>query len=144
MNRADSAAESMAAGKVNCAQAVLTAFCEELGLDRNLALKMAQGFGGGMGRSGETCGAVTGAYMVLGLRYSRDNSPESKEKMYQIIKDFAQKFKQKNRSILCKQLLGYDVSKQEELAIIKDKGLFAKLCPDFVRSSVEILEKESY
>jgi C_GCAxxG_C_C family probable redox protein len=143
MSRADSAAESMAAGKVNCAQAVLTGFCEELGLDCNLALKMAQGFGGGMGRSGETCGAVTGAYMVLGLKYSRGNSPESKEKMYQIIKDFAQKFKQKNGSILCRGLLGYDVSKPEELAIIKDKSLFAKLCPSFVRSSVEILEKES-
>ena len=53
--------------RINCAQTVITTFCEELGLDRAIALQVANGFGGGMGRTGRTCGAVTGAYMVLGL-----------------------------------------------------------------------------
>jgi C_GCAxxG_C_C family probable redox protein len=141
MSRADSAAELMKAGKGNCSQSVLTAFCEELGLDRDLALKVAKGFGGGMGCA-ETCGAVTGAYMVLGLRQTPDNSPESKEKIRGMMKDFREKFIRKNGSYTCKGLLGYDSSKPEELAIIKEKGLFASLCHKFVRDAVEILEKQ--
>ena len=54
---------------INCSQAVLSSFAEDFGVDKNMALKMAAGFGGGMGRTGHRCGAVTGAYMVLGLKY---------------------------------------------------------------------------
>ena len=67
MDKADKAYELLAKGNTNCAQAVLSSCCEELGLDKNLAMKIAQGFGGGMHHSGGACGAVTAAYMILGL-----------------------------------------------------------------------------
>ena len=65
MLRSENARLNMVESKMNCAQSVLTAFSDELGLDRNTALRLARGFGGGMGRTGKTCGAVTGAYMVI-------------------------------------------------------------------------------
>ncbi len=79
MDRAGDAYALMAARRMNCAQTVLSTYCENFGLERILALRLAQGFGGGMGHAGKTCGAVTGAYMVLGLaqKISSDSPRES-------------------------------------------------------------------
>ncbi len=142
MSRSDSAAEILAASKMNCAQSVLTSFCEELGLDRSLAIKVALGFGGGMGRAGKTCGAVTGAYMVIGLRQNinPENAPRIKEKIYLLMKEFNQKFIEKHGSVTCKDLLDCDLSTPEGQAYAKEKGLFTSVCPRFVHDSVEILE----
>ena len=87
MSRAGETAEIMAGSQMNCAQAVLSAFCGELGLDKTTALKVTLAFGAGMGRTGGTCGSVTGAYMVLGLRPYRElNTPtERKEKVYLLV-----------------------------------------------------------
>ena len=73
--------------RMNCAQSVLSVFCQEFKLDRNQALRIAMGFGGGMGRTGKTCGAVTGAYMVLGLsqRLNENNARESIERTYKLV-----------------------------------------------------------
>jgi C_GCAxxG_C_C family probable redox protein len=143
MSRADSAAGNIAAGKMNCSQSVLTAYCEELGLSRLLALKVALGFGGGMGRTGKTCGAVTGAYMVLGLRQNltSETPAQNKDKAYALVKDFNKRFTEKNGAVNCKDLLGCDLSTPEGAAYAKEKGLFANLCPRFVSSAVEILEE---
>jgi C_GCAxxG_C_C family probable redox protein len=143
MTRADSAAANVAGAKMNCSQSVLTAFCEELGMDITLARKVSLGFGGGMGRSGKTCGAVTGSYMVMGLK--QDLDPEKalqvKEKMYQLMKGFNQKFIEKHGSTDCKVLLGCDLSTPDGPAYAKEKGLFATICPKFVHDAVEILEQ---
>jgi C_GCAxxG_C_C family probable redox protein len=80
MTKAESAEATMESGKMNCAQSVINAFCEDLGLDRSLALRLALGFGGGMGHTGQTCGAVSAAYMVINLRQSIDpENPKLKE-----------------------------------------------------------------
>jgi C_GCAxxG_C_C family probable redox protein len=142
MSRSESAAALMAAKKVNCSQGVLTAFCEELGLDRNLALKLAMGFGGGMGRGGLTCGAVTGAYMVIGLKQAQATS-ETKEKVYRLVHDFSREFTRIHGSIECRKLLGYDLSQPEDYAQVQAKGLFTTVCPKMVAGSIEILEKMS-
>jgi C_GCAxxG_C_C family probable redox protein len=143
MNRIESAVENIAARKMNCAQSVLTAFSDELGLDRSLALKLTMGFGGGMGRTGRTCGAVTGAYMVLGLKYKyqADKPQENKDRVYQLIREFDEKFKQIHGSTLCRELLNCDVSTPEGSAAANEKGLFVSLCPKFVKTAVEIVEK---
>ncbi len=142
MSRADSAAENMTAEKMNCAQSVLTAYCRELGLDLSLALKVAVGFGGGMGRTGKTCGAVTGAYMVLGLKQNvtLENTIQIKNQVYQLVKDFNRKFIEKNGSLMCKDLLGCDLSTPEGQAYAKERGLTKTICARLVRDSVEILE----
>jgi|WetSurMetagenome_2_1015567.scaffolds.fasta_scaffold687410_1 C_GCAxxG_C_C family probable redox protein len=143
MNRADSAAENIAGKKLNCSQSVLNAFCPELGLDAKLARKIALGFGGGMGHTGKTCGAVTGACMVIGLKYG-DQKPENaqavKDKVYELVVELNRRFSLIHGSTECGKLLGYDLSTAEGLAAAREKGVFTTLCPQFVRDAVTILE----
>jgi C_GCAxxG_C_C family probable redox protein len=143
MNRSESAFEAMAARKMNCAQCVLTAFCEEIGLERTTAIKVAMGFGGRMGHTDQTCGAVTGAYMVLGLKQNLNSSSiqEIKDRTYTQITEFNREFIKRNGFKNCTELIGYNLSIPEQLAAAREKGVFTTKCPQFVKDSVEILEK---
>ena len=127
----------------NCSQSILASYCTEFGLNQSIALKLATGFGGGMGRLGKTCGAVSGALMVIGLKYGRDKIEDNtlKEKTYTIVQKFINKFIKLNKSISCNELLDCDISTLEGLNSAKEKNLFSTLCPDFVRTSAEIIEK---
>lgn len=126
----------------NCSQSVCTAFAEKMGVERDTALKMSAGFGGGMGAMGDTCGVVSGAFMALGLKYGpTEASPEAKAKMYAIIREFAQKFKDRNDSLECRGLLGLDFSVPEEAAKIKAEKITAQKCPKFIQDAAEILEE---
>ena len=140
MNKTDKALE-LFSNNFNCSQAVLTAFAPGLGLDETLALKLGTSFGGGA-RNGEMCGAVSGALMVLGLKYGHIDSSdnEQKSRAYSIAVEYTKRFKEANGSIVCRDLLGYDLSKPEELTCIKEKGLFGEVCPKMIKSAVEILE----
>ncbi len=142
MGRADDAYTIMATGRMNCAQTILSTYSERFGLDRNLALRLAQGFGGGMGHTGNTCGAVTGAYMVLGLAHkiSGGNPRENLEKTYGLMNEFNSKFRELHSSVICKELIGCDLSTPEGLAEARNKSVFTKVCSDFVRDSVKILD----
>jgi C_GCAxxG_C_C family probable redox protein len=142
MDRANDAYAFMAAGRMNCSQAILTVYCEQFGLERGLALRLAQGFGAGMGRTGRTCGAVTSAYMVLGLaqKMSPDNPRASIDRTYSLIQDFDREFKALHGSLICKELIGYDLSLPEDLAQARSKKVMTSVCPDFVRDAVKILE----
>ena len=126
----------------SCSQAVLAAFCEPLGLDRTTALKISQSFGGGMAHMGETCGAVTGALMVIGLKHGRTRADDdrAKEKTYELVQELVEKFRSEHGSIVCKELLGYDISKDEELKDAQEKQLFDELCPKLVQTSAKILK----
>jgi len=125
-----------------CSQAVLLAFCEELGMDRGTASKVASGFLGGMGRMGEVCGAVTGAFMVLGLETWTADFPsaEEKNKVIARIREFTETFKQRHGSILCKDLLGCVIGTAEGHKEATDKGLFVSVCRPVVQEAGEILE----
>jgi C_GCAxxG_C_C family probable redox protein len=129
----------MVESKMNCAQSVLTAFSDELGIDRATALKLARGFGGGMGRTGKTCGAVTGAYMVIGLSEPR-MAREGIEAVYLKIQEFDKRFVEFHASTCCTELLNGDLSTPEGLARARAEGLFTRVCPNLVRDAVEILE----
>ncbi|MCQ2241110.1 C-GCAxxG-C-C family protein [Treponema sp.] len=126
----------------NCSQGVFTAFATEHGMDEKTALRLATCFGGGA-RNGEMCGAVSGALMVLGLLYGHcdSNDLECKRKAYGISKDFMKRFKEKNGSVVCRELLGYDLSKDENMKVIQEKNLFRTFCPEMVRSAAEILDE---
>lgn len=106
MNHAELAAELFKQG-YNCSQAVLLAFGDLTGLDEKTASRLSSGFGGGMGRLREVCGAVSGAFMVLSLRYAEEGvaSHEGKSAMYARIQDFAARVKAQNGSYLCRELL---------------------------------------
>jgi len=127
----------------NCAQSVFGAFAPHYGLDVDKALKISSGFGGGMGRSGRTCGAVTGAYMVIGLKngmgISKDK--EAKDKTYQIINEFSNNFQKKYGSMMCKEILGCDITTPEGRAYFNQNELLEKKCFQCVKSAVEILEE---
>ncbi len=143
MNTAEQAFNRIKPGQLNCAQAVISIYSEALGLDRKLALAVTAGFGAGMGRMGEVCGAATGSFMVIGLHSSMKEADARKgiELSIKLVQDFARKFKSRNQSIKCRELTGYDLSDPEQRALAKGKGVFITLCPNFVRDAAEILEE---
>ena len=127
----------------NCSQAVLSAWREEFNLEKETALRAAAAFGAGMGRLGEVCGAVTGALIVIGLKHGRTRAEdkETKEKNYAMVRDFARRFRFRNGSLLCRELLGCDLTTAEGMEEAKRKGFFTERCPGFVRAASEILEE---
>ena len=142
MNKTEFAAECFNNG-FSCSQAVLAAFCEEYGLDKKLALKMACSFGGGMAHLGEACGAVTGAFMVLGLKYGQDNAEDkhSRAVNFLLVKEFATRFRKLNGSISCKELIEYDISDENQLIAARQTDVFQTKCAMYVRNAVDLLEK---
>ena len=91
----------------NCAQAVAVAFSDVTGMDKKEAARLAAPFGGGMGRMREVCGAVSGMYMVLGLLYGYDSSDadSKKKELYRQVQELAEKFREENGSIICREIL---------------------------------------
>ncbi|MCK5380619.1 MAG: C_GCAxxG_C_C family protein [Candidatus Latescibacteria bacterium] len=142
MNKVDCAVSCFKEG-FSCSQAVFSTYGPQLGLDRERALKIAGTFGGGMGRMGETCGAVTGAFMVLGLKYgnARVEDNPSKEKAYSLVREFADRFQSRNGTIVCRELLGCDTSTPEGRELAREKNLFATICPKLVQDAAEIIEQ---
>ena len=128
----------------NCAQSVLYAFKDQFNLDEDLLQGIGGGLGGGMGGMGLTCGAVLGAFILIGLKYGKRNRDDNqaKEKTYRKVREFSQIFKQKNKSITCNVLLGHDMADPEENVIIKEKGLFKTVCPQMIIDTVNLLDKE--
>ncbi len=127
----------------NCAQSVFSTFSEELGLDCETALKIAGAFGGGMCNQGKTCGAVTGALMVLGLKFPRldPKSDDQKEMIRNFGEDFMIDFEERNNDhTYCRDLLDCDLSTPEGLRFAKENDL-RKNCEKFVQDAVAILEE---
>lgn len=128
---------------LNCAQAVLSAYTEAYKIDNSIALSIATGFGGGMGRLQETCGAVTGAFMVLGVhnckKYS-DNA-DRKANTYSMIQEFDRKFKAIHGTSSCKSLLGVDLRTEEGQKILKEKNLHDIVCDKCISDAINIVEE---
>ena len=127
----------------SCSQAIMAAYAPTLGLDRDTALKIASGFGGGMGRMAETCGAVTGAFMVLGLKQGWVSGEEvaGREKTYETIREFARRFRQRHGTIVCRELLKCDISTPEGLQDARQRQLFTTVCHKVVADAAEVLEE---
>jgi C_GCAxxG_C_C family probable redox protein len=129
-----------------CSQAVLASFAQEYGLSEETALRIATGFGSGMGRLCEVCGALTGAFMVIGLKYGKFITDGSRygtdtETTYKLVADLAKKFKVQNGSIYCRDLIGHDLSNPEERAKVVQLGLFKTTCKKCILDCVELLEE---
>jgi len=124
-----------------CSQAILGTYGPPVGLPREQAMKLASGFAGGM-RLAQTCGAVTGAFMVLGLKLAGPDCDQrdGRNDVYAAIRDFAARFQQRNHSVVCKELLGCDISTPEGADRAKREGLFRTICPNLVQAAAEILE----
>ncbi len=142
MNRIENAVDCFNDGYV-CSQAILTAFGPEFGLDRETALRVAGMMGGGISKMGEMCGAVTGAIMVLGLKYGKvtEFDEEKKEKGYEAVAEFIRLFRERRKDVSCRGLLGHDISTPEGEKYLEDNLYFDKVCPDIVKDAAEVLEE---
>ncbi len=127
----------------NCAQAVFHAFAADLGMDPDAALKAACGFGGGMGRNGEVCGAVSGAVLAIGLRFGRGKGQdkEAAEASYRKVRELMDRFRREHGSFLCRRLIdGCDLATEEGLRFYNEKDLRGRVCRHFVHTSARVLE----
>lgn len=144
MNREEKAVELFKLG-YNCSQAVVGAYADAFGVDADLALKMSEGFGGGMGRMRLTCGAVSGMAFICGLKYSNAvaGDTDTRTKIYETVREMSKEFENKNGSIECATLLGLNAEKDsgarpEE----RTKEYYKKRpCVECVRDCAMIIEK---
>ncbi|MBE6824446.1 MAG: C_GCAxxG_C_C family protein [Ruminococcaceae bacterium] len=127
----------------NCAQAVFGAFADDLSLDFEFAMKLSSGFGGGMGRLREVCGAVSGMFMVLDMKhgYTSPTDVESKKKLYSHIQNLAKSFEKENGSIICKELLGLSEKKSDPTPQNRTQEYYKKRpCAELVEIAANIVD----
>ena len=126
----------------NCSQAVFSAFASSMGLTTETALKLSSPFGGGVARQGQICGALIGALMALGLQHG-NVTPQGKEHTYQISEELVRKFKDCHGAILCRDLLGYDISTPAGMQAASEKNVFNTICPTVVKGTAKLLSEIS-
>ena len=136
-------AVSLFKGGLNCSQSVLTAYSEEFGFDKGLASAISCGFGGGMGRLQETCGAVTGAFMALGIYNCKKytGNKDRKEKTYSMVKEFNKKFKTIHATTNCRLLLGADLNFPEGQKYVNEHNLHEIICEKCIKDAVQIVNE---
>lgn len=140
--RGDRAKELFESG-YNCAQAVLVAFSDITGLDEKTSAMISSGFGGGMGRMREVCGAVSGMFMAADMIFGYDDPKafEEKKHIYAVIQSLAQRFEEENGSIICKELLGLEKAEGTSVPEKRTTEYYKKRpCAELVKMAVEILE----
>jgi C_GCAxxG_C_C family probable redox protein len=140
--RVESAVKLFSEG-FNCAQAVFSTYAPLFGVEERCALRVSTGFGAGMGRLQEVCGAATGAFMVIGCKHGMTSSSDTdeKEKAYGLIKEFEKRFCHLYGSISCRQLLGCDLNTEEGKRIFKEKNLTKVKCTEYVRDASRLVEQ---
>jgi len=127
----------------NCAQSVLKAFAKELNIEEIQAMQMASGFGAGMGRLQKTCGAVTGAFMVIGLSNSLAIQLDEvrRDKTTQMIQQFEKRFIGAHSNTDCQHLINCDLNTEEGQNKFQEQQLGEFVCQNCIFSSVRILEE---
>jgi C_GCAxxG_C_C family probable redox protein len=142
MTKSEDALASFRSG-FTCSSAVFSTFSAELGLDPEAAKKISCGFGAGISKTGNICGAVSGAIMVIGLKYgkTKEGDDAATEKTRALVRKFMQEFTERHDSVNCTELLGYNLSKPEEYEKARDSKLFVTKCPELVGDAAAILEK---
>ena len=140
MSPADDAAKRFQEG-CNCAQSVFATLAPSQGVSPEVALRIAGPFGGGIARTGATCGAVTGALMALGLAAGPfdPKDKDAKGRLYAVARDFMTRFQARHPSLVCRDLIGCDLSTPEGQTQFRDRNLHTAVCLPLVRSAVEIV-----
>ena len=127
----------------NCSQSVLSVFAEDFGLTKDASLRLASLFGTGIARMQETCGAVTGAIMAIGLKYGKGEHGAEEDKVYayKLSQQFITEFRNQHQSICCLDLMeGLDINTPEGMAEIQKRELFRCNCSKYVQDAVKITE----
>lgn len=123
MENPERAQEAFGSG-LNCAQSIVSTYAEKYGISSSDALRISAGFGSGMAGLGMTCGTVSGAVMVLGLRYGMEDVPETqrRQKTYAAVREFTEKFQERNGSLLCSELLKQGDGRSRCAMLVKDSA----------------------
>jgi len=127
----------------NCSSSVFSTYCEDFGLDKKTGLKLACGLGGGMGRLQGTCGAVSGAYLLIGLKHGMylKEDTDARIKTYDMVREFAKLFAERNETTCCRDLLGVDLLNDDPQMTA---GRIKETCPKLIRDAAEIVEQLLY
>ena len=125
---------------LSCSQAIVVTYAPLFGISQEDAIRMSRAFGGGMGHLSETCGAVTGAFMVIGIQ-SPGVGMQIKEETYCLVQKFAEKFKIANNSLNCTQLLGCDLGTSDGRDYYKEQGRKKSHCTKYIENSAHIIEE---
>jgi C_GCAxxG_C_C family probable redox protein len=140
--KVEKAVETFSKG-FNCAQAVFSTYAPELGIEEHEALKISAGFGSGMSRLQEVCGAVTGAFMAIGAKLGNIETADTaaKGKTYEQVRSFDKQFRELHGTILCRELLGCDLNTEEGQRQFTEKNLIKTVCTECVRDAARIVEE---
>jgi C_GCAxxG_C_C family probable redox protein len=125
----------------SCSQSVFAAYSDMFGLDRETSLRLSQPLGGGMAHLGEACGAVTGAFLLIGLKLGRTRADDlaARERTYEAQRLFAERFKGLHGSIQCRGLLGVDIGTEEGRRLARERNLYRTLCAKYVENAAAIV-----
>ena len=124
----------------NCSQSVLLTMTDHWGIESDFVPKIATGFGGGIGRCGSVCGALTGGVMALSVRYgTNEPSAEKRLRTYELSRKFFEQFEKRNNVDLCRDLVGYTLSNPDEHKKAMEENVFQKKCARYVENAVKIL-----
>lgn len=122
----------------NCAQSVLLALSQHWRIADDLIPRIATGFGGGIGRCGSVCGALTGGVMAIGIKYgTNEPSGDKRKKAYELARDLLRRFQRKHGSVSCRELIGYDLSDPDQLAKAHESNVLEEKCPVYIREIVQ-------
>ena len=127
----------------SCSQAVAAAFAEDFGLDEEIALRLSQPFGGGIARRGDWCGALTGAFLVIGLKHGRFRAEDAaaRDKTYALVQDLIARFSARHGEVKCRDLLGCDLGTPEGQKKADELKLHQTVCEGLVRDAALLLEE---
>lgn len=137
-------ADSLFRGGYNCAQSVFAAYADLFGMDRTTALKMSSAMGGGIGRMREICGAVSAMAMLAGLKEGNDDpeNEEAKAHIYALVRDMSGKFKEKEGTLICRELLGIEGMEESAKPTVRTPAFYAtRPCARLIAEAAEIIEE---
>ena len=125
----------------NCSQSVLLTMYEHWNENNELVPKIASALGGGIGRCGSVCGALTGGVLAIGAKHGT-NEPSLKKRLKtsELANQLYKRFEKQNGSVLCRELIGYDLSDPKQLKKAQETNVFEEKCPVFVKRTVETLQ----
>lgn len=143
MNKHSEKAMNLFREGYNCAQSVFCTFAEEMGMDFDTALKLSSSFGGGMGRMREVCGAVSAMFMIAGLKYgyTEPDNMDVKAEHYARIQELAKRFKDKNETIICRELLGVDADDNPIPSARTPEYYASRPCERLIGEAAEIISE---
>lgn len=127
----------------SCSQAVAAAFAPDLGLDRDTALRLSQPFGGGIARRADWCGALTGAFLAIGLEHGRVRAEDAaaRDKTYALVNELVRRFEARHGAVRCRDLLGCDIGTPEGQRQAEERKLHQTKCEELVRDAAALLEE---